>query len=382
MNVLYPLLIFILGFVSVSFFKNGLRESDVKVLYKLWVYHLLFALIYIFFFRGDANYYWNIAAELDFDTFKENVLTKLGTYFIFSFNYIPASVLKMNYLSGTFLHAWYGFMGMCCFYVLTLKLIPKNSYFKNTKLFPLLFYLPNLHFWTVAVGKDSTSFLFIGLFLYSFLNIKKRIFFAILSIVLLYLIRPHVALFAIAALGVSFIISKHATKSQRFILSILILGSSIVILPKVMEYSKIETLSTEGIEDFSKTRSDNLSRSHTESRVDISSYPYPLKVFTFLYRPLFFDAHNVNALLASIENLILLVLSFRAFKKNPLKAFKAAPLLVQTLLIFLILGCLSFSLMLSNLGIMLRMRNMFLPALIISILWYTYYNSNQNTKFK
>lgn len=380
MNIIFPILIILFGFLSVSFFKKELRDSDVKTLHKLWVYHLIFAVIFATFFKGDANFYWRTASEIDFETFKENVFTRLGTYFIFSFNYFPASVLKMSFLSGTFLHAWYGFMGLCCFYVLTLKLIPKNSYWKNTKLFPLLYFLPNIHFWTVGVGKDSTSFLFVGLFIYSFLNIKKRFLLAIFSAFLLYLIRPHIALFAIAALGISFLISKHATNTQRFILSILILGASFFILPKVMEYSKIETLSTEDIESFSNTRTGNLSRSHTESRIDVSSYPYPLKVFTFLYRPLFFDAHNLNALLASIENLILLVLSYKAFKKNPVKAFKAAPLLVQALLIFLIIGSLAFALTLSNLGIMLRMRNMFLPALIISILWYNYYNSQSNIK--
>lgn len=380
MNFIYPIIIIILGFISVSFFKKEVRQSDVKVLYKLWAYHLLFAFIFGLFFKGDANYYWATASSMDAETFKASILTKLGTYFIFSFNYIPAAVLKMSFLSGTLLHGFYGFIGICCFYVITLKFIPKNSYWGNTKLFPFLFFLPNLHFWTVGIGKDSTSFLFLGLFFYSFINIKTRFLLAIASGFLLYLIRPHVALFAIAALGISFLVSKQATNSQRFILSVLILGASFFILPKVMEYSKIENLSSEDIENFSSTRTGNLSRSHTESRIDISSYPYPLKVFTFLYRPLFFDAHNVNALLASIENLILLVLSFKAFKKNPIKSFKAAPLLVQALFIFLLVGSLAFSLTLSNLGIMLRMRNMFLPALIISILWYNYYNSNP--KFK
>nr|WP_317630567.1 hypothetical protein [uncultured Flavobacterium sp.] len=351
-----------------------MRQSDSKILKGLWCYHLLFAFVYAQFFTGDANYYWEVAAAMDYETFSENLTTKLGTYFIFSFNYFPASYLGMSYLAGTILHALYGFIGLCCFYALTVKLVPKNSFLGKIKLFPFLFFLPNLHFWSVAVGKDSTSFLFVGLIFYSFLNIKRRLALASIGFLFLYLIRPHVALFVFVAMGLSFLISKHASKAQRIFLSALILAAAIAILPKVLEYSNIESLSTENIDSFTSERTGNLSRSHTESRVDISSYPFPIKVFTFLFRPLFFDINNITALLASIENLILLVLFIKTLKQKPLKTLKAAPLQIQALAIFLVLGTLAFSQTLSNLGIMLRMRNMFLPALIIIILWSNSYN--------
>jgi hypothetical protein len=375
MDIAVQLFFIILGFISINFFKKQLRKSDVVVLRWLWVYHLFFGYIFALFFTGDANFYWEMAANMEYESFIEGLTTKFGTFFIFSFNYIPASVLQLSYLTGTLLHTYLGFIALCCIYSLVIQFVPKNSYVGKLKVFPLLMFLPNLHFWTVSVGKDSTSFLFVTLVFYSLVNLKKRFLLAFIGILFLYLIRPHVALFTFMAIGMAYFFSSKATKFQRIVLSIGVLVLSILILPKVLEYSNIDSLSTESIDSFANERTGNLSREHTGSRVDISSYPFPIKVFTFLYRPLFFDINNVAAILASFENLFLLILTIKVIRNKPFKAYKSAPLIIQALVLFLIIGTLAFSQTLSNLGIMLRMRNMFLPALFLFVLWANSYQS-------
>jgi hypothetical protein len=91
-------------------------------------------------------------------------------------------------------------------------------------------------------------------------------------------------------------------------------------------------------------------------------------VLTFLYRPFFFDINGIPALIASFENLLLLLLSVKVLRNSPFKSFRKSPFIIQGLIYFLIIGTLAFSQSLGNLGIMLRMRNMFLPGLIIFIL--------------
>jgi hypothetical protein len=375
MDIIYQLFVIILGFLSIYFFKGQLRKSDIKTLRWLWVYHLFFGYIFGIFFTGDAGYYWEKASELNYDSFIENLVSKFGTSFIISFNYFPASALKMSYLSGTIAHTYFGFIGICMLYCIILQLVPRNSYFGKIKIFPLIMFLPNLHFWTVSIGKDSTSFLFIIMFFYSLLNFKKRFLLGILGVFLLYLIRPHVTLFALISFGIAYFFSSKATKYQRIILTILVLGMAIMILPKLLEYSKIDSLSTDNLDKFANERAGLLNRESTGSRLDVSSYPFVIKVFTFLYRPLFFDINNVTAILASVENLFLLLLTFKALKNKPFQAYKSAPLIIQSLIIFLIIGTLAFSQILSNMGIMLRMRNMFLPSLFLFILWANYYGS-------
>ena len=149
-----------------------------------------------------------------------------------------------------------------------------------------------------------------------------------------------------------------------------------------MQYAKIEEASIDSFSEFSSQKAGLLSRTTTGSRIDISSYPLPLKLFTFLYRPLFFDINGLPALFASIENLFLLILSIRVLKNNPIETFKKAPMPIKGMLLYLFIGTLAFSQTLGNLGIIIRMRNMFLPGLLIFFLWSFSYAREKNIKKK
>jgi hypothetical protein len=51
---------------------------------------------------------------------------------------------------------------------------------------------------------------------------------------------------------------------------------------------------------------------------------------------------------------------------------------LEEMIYFLIIGTIAFSQSLGNLGIMIRMRNMFLPGLIIFLFWhFSYQNSEE-----
>jgi hypothetical protein len=84
-----------------------------------------------------------------------------------------------------------------------------------------------------------------------------------------------------------------------------------------------------------------------------------------------------ESLLAAIENMILLVLTISVFRNKPLTTFRKAPFVIQGMIYFLIIGTIAFSQSLGNLGIMIRMRNMFLPGLIIFLFWHF---SSQNNE--
>ena len=101
------------------------------------------------------------------------------------------------------------------------------------------------------------------------------------------------------------------------------------------------------------------------SYVNILEYPFPLKVVTFLYRPLFIDANNTMMLAASCENIIYLGLSIFAFHRYSLSfLFKRKSLFYTVNLIFLIIFICIFSLMIANLGLANRMKIMIVPSLL------------------
>lgn len=377
LNIIYALIILFLGFLLANKVASSLRKQDRAPLNYLWLYHVLFALFYTQFLKGDANYYYETALQMDASQFRTYLSQGLGTHFIFGFNYIFAHLLKMNYIITTLSYALMGYVGIVCFYIVTVKCIPQNSKLGRLNLFPFLFFLPNLHIWSCAVGKDSLSFMCIGLFAYGMLAWRKRMFLLLFALFFAYCIRPHITFFLIASFGFVLTFSESLTKKQRIVIVMFLVIGGLLLLPKVMSYAQIEDTSLASFQNFSNSRISNLSRSHTGSRIDISNYPLPLKMVTFLYRPLFFDITSIPGLLASIENALLLFLSIRVLKQKPKWVYKNAPVIVQGLLVFLFLGTLAFSNMLSNLGIMLRMRNMFLPCLILYVLWSnSYYNQH------
>lgn len=340
----------------------------------LFFFHLLIGAYYCFFIQGDAVGYWRVPKTYSFSTFLNGIFNGEGTMFMYALNFPFTNLLGMSYLSNTLLFSLFGFIGMTFFYMVTVKTIPYVKIINGYSLFPLVFFLPNLHIWSVSVGKDSILFMCIGMFVYGILKPFSRIPLLAISMLLALAVRPHMVLFMMVGFGVAYVFGGKVSGIQRIIFSAALIGIGIAILPSVMEFAKIEEASVEAFDDFANKKSSVLSRSSSGSAIDISSYPFPLKVVTFWFRPLFFDAHNINSLLASIENLLLVSLFIMAMRLKPLKAFKAAPFVIKGLVIFLIVGTLAFSQSLGNLGIMIRMRNMFLPGMLIFLLWVFSYH--------
>jgi hypothetical protein len=328
----------------------------------------------------DALGYWIHAQEMRGVYFVYNLFNTQGTEFMVTLNYIPANVLNMGFFPNTLLYGLLGFIGLTFFYRICIHTIPYYTQYKNYWLFPLLLFLPNLHFWSSGIGKDTMLFLCIMMVSYGMMRVVKRFPLIITGLLLSYGIRPHITLIMLLSFGIVYIISGEKSKEQRIFLSVLLLAVAIAIMPMVLDYVNIDEASVDGLERFSEERAVGLSSGN--SFVNISSYPYPLKVLTFVYRPFFFDINGIPALVASFENLLLLLLSIKVIRNHPIRTFKAAPLAIQGLFLFFILGVSVFSMSMSNLGIILRMRNMFLPGLIIFILWSFSYQQTLASKNK
>ena len=370
MDFLFSFLAILIGFLFIYSFKNKLSENNFRTLKILFVYHLIFGIYFCFFVQGDAVGYWRQSKTMSYEDFIYSLTKEQGTYFIYALNYYPSKILGLSYFTGTMIYSLIGFFGLTYFYTTAISLIPNNPSFSGFNLFPLLFFLPNLHFWSCAVGKDALLFFCIAIFIHGIIEPFKRIPFIVLGLLLSYFIRPHITLFMLLAFGIAYFSGKNISFLKRILFFSLMIGIAIAILPLVLKFSKIEEASIESFDKFSQTKAAVLSGKNTSSAIDISSYPLPLKIFTFLFRPFFFDINGLPSLFASLENLLLLVLSFSIFRKNPIQTFKTAPFVIQGMVYFLLIGTFAFAQSLGNLGIMIRMRNMFLPGLIFFILYY------------
>lgn len=384
MDIFFFIIIVLFGVGFINLFKGQLPTNEINNLRKLLFFHLLVGTGYYFLTQnggGDAWGYWRRAKLMDADDFWFNLLESKGTGFMNAFNYFPAKILDLGFFTNTMFYSLIGFLGFVFFYLIAFQLIPYNSKFKGYYLFPLVFFMPNLHFWSSGIGKDTLLFFCIGMFCYGLLNIAKRLPLLVLALLLSYLVRPHITLFLVVSFGLAYVFGGKVSAGKRIFFSVFLIGLGIAILPTVMEFAKIEEATVESFDEFSDEKIDVLSRKHTGSSLDISSYPFPLKVFTFLFRPLFFDINGIPAVVASFENLLLLLLTYIVIVKHNFKnTFKNAPFVIKGLFFFLIIGTLAFSQSLGNLGIMIRMRNMFLPGLLILILWSFSYKQELKNK--
>ena len=386
LDLIYIPLIIVLGVGFINLFSSQLTERDQQVLRKLFFFHLLMGTYYCFFIQGDAIGYWRVPKAYTMETFKDGLFNGEGTMFMYAFNYLFSNLLNMSYLSNTLLFSLFGFMGLTFFYLVAVQTVPYNKIISGYVLFPLIFFLPNLHFWSSGVGKDTTLFLCIGMFTYGLMKPFQRIPLLVLAGLLSMAIRPHITLFLMVGFGLAYVFGGKVSPAQRIIFSAAMIAVGLAILPSVMEFAKIEEASAEGFDKFATGKAAVLSRSSTGSAIDISSYPFPLKVLTFWFRPALFDVRNINGLIAALENLLLLIVFIKAMRTSPIRAFKAAPFVIKGLVIFLVVGTLAFSQSMGNMGIMIRMRNMFLPGMIIYLMWIFSYEQqllrNRRTTLK
>jgi hypothetical protein len=168
------------------------------------------------------------------------------------------------------------------------------------------------------------------------------------------------------ALGLGIAFDGRLKSYQKVFITLVFTGVFVGTVNYVMNFVQLESLDTETVTEYSNTRASNLAdKKGTTSAVDTTSYPYPLKIFTFLFRPLFFDANGILGIVASLENLFLLLFFIKIIRNKPLKGFKYSSYLVKASGFLFLMGALSFSLILGNLGIMLRQKIPFIMVLII-----------------
>jgi hypothetical protein len=382
-DILIFLVVLVLGIGVQSSFSNNLSIQDKKTLRNLWFYHIAFGIIYWVYIMygpgGDSLKYYNVSKALP----NQEALSLFGfngpgTYGMYLINALPAKFI--GFFGLTMIYTLLGYIGIMSLYIVFKKQISFNTKLGKYNLFPLVFFLPNLHFWSAGLGKDTLLFFCIGLFVYSMQQPLKNVFKIILALVVSYIVRPHITIFLIASFGMGYMLDGNLKFYQKIFLGGVFMVAFVMLFDNIMAFLMIEDLTSETVDQFSEEKVSNLSRSHTGSSVDISSYPLPLKIFTFLYRPLFFDINGILAIVASFENLLLLILSWKLVRVNPIKIFNAGNYLVKSLFLFLIIGTLSFSLILGNLGIMLRQKNMFIPALLFICLWAYSYRTEQKMK--
>jgi len=271
------------------------------------------------------------------------------------------------------LFSWLGYWGFVYFYIIFKENLRHKHKLFGFDLVALFAFLPNMHYWTASLGKGSIIFWGIALAVYGLSRLDSRKIFLILGLAIVYHVRPHVFLF----MGVGILVGLFtgSEKVPFYQKAIVFVGSAVTLVLLYDTILGFVGLDQENLFDsfseFADTRAFELAKAN--SGIDTSNYPIILKLATFWFRPLFFDAPNFIGIVVSFENLLYLFLTFKLFDRKFFGFIKSASGLVKTSAVAFLATSFALSGTLSNLGIIIRQKSMvmyFLLFLILSFMDY------------
>lgn len=368
-SIISAFIVFLLGLMIIAKISGyfGLKKKRGLLLY-LW--HTLFCFAYFYYvstFGGDALVYYTKALSDGFEfrvgTTAVVFLTKILVHGL-GFGVITC-FLFFNILGSIGLLAVDGALKHATQY--------KSKFLK--RLATIIIFLPSISFWSSAIGKDAIAFLSVGLALWAALQLNKRIWLMVLAVALMMIVRPHMAGIMVIALAMSVMFDKKASTLKRISLGTISSIGVAVMVPFALEYAGVsDASSSEGLIDYVEQRqSYNMEGG---GGVDIANMSLPMQLFTYMFRPLIFEARSITALAAAIDNLILLylfVLGCYALIKKKRQKFTENR---KFMWVYVILSWIVLAMTTANLGIAVRQKWMFTPILIYLLLSLVGKNKN------
>ncbi|WP_229734139.1 hypothetical protein [Flavobacterium orientale] len=308
-------------------------------------------------------------------------LFETGTNFI-NFLAVPFIELGLSYESLMLVFSWFGYVGFVYAYLFFKENITTPiKIFGNVDFLTLLLFLPNMHFWSVSLGKGSVIFMGIMMFMYAIKKPKQRLHLLLIASFFVYMVRPHIMFFLLTSVCVGILFGKErisqTTKALVIIASVSFLIAASNSILSIVNLENSQDVFSD-FEAFATVRATELSKAG--SGLDINSYPLPLKLFTFWFRPLFIDAPSIVGLFSSVENLMYLLIFFKACNMGFLKYLKSSPFLVKASFIAFLSVSFAMTFITSNLGIIMRQKAMVMYFGFFVIFSYLVYRREQRLK--
>lgn len=359
---------FLIGLFIIIYLAKRL-QINIKLVSCLYIWHTLLcfvSIIYINKYGGDATFYYSNGIHVE-------PSLSIGTFFIHSIVSILFNLLNLSYLGVTLFFNIIGTMGLLFLYR-SLKFLINSK--KQHYLVVLLVFLPSISFWSSAIGKDAIAFFAITLSLWASIDYEKKIKTMILSICLMFLVRPHMALIMIVALVFSYMFSKKIKVTYRISIFILSIVSLSVLTPYVFTLVGFKydgNILSKMIEYIEYRQLLNATASSSINLVEMS---FIEQIFTYMFRPLPFEHLSIASLAVSLDNVILLfvfiLFLINIFKK---KDSNTQNINMAYLYIYSAIALILLAVTTANLGITVRQKWMVMP--IIVFIWFTYIAANR-----
>lgn len=227
-----------------------------------------------------------------------------------------------------------------------------------------LFFLPGLHFWTSAIGKDAPLFFAVSLSVWSMIRIEHRFPALLLALAVMVPIRPHIAAIATVAFMATLMFDARIRALAKLPLGVFALVAGVWVISTAQQTFSLQSLDIDTLGDFVASKQEYGMRSAGGSL--LAELPLPLKVASLLFRPFFFDATGFFGLVVSFENVaMLLIFGTIAARFKDLVRLCAAVPYMRYCLVFSVTLIILLSLVTYNVGLGLRQKYMAMPAVLM-----------------
>lgn len=323
----------------------------------LYAWHALFAAVYAAYVLdngGDALTYYQagLAGKVEFS---------LGTSAVSFITVFFASYLNLSFLGACLGFHLFGYVGLLALDgALRSAVAGKAGLLRRVA--SLVVFLPSISFWSAAVGKDALAFMGAGLALWAALDMQRRGKWLFVAVATMLIVRPHIAVLMVVAVAGSLLFRSGLSLKRRLFLGVAAAAIAAVLVPFALTYAGLGDSSTTGFSEYVEQRQQY--NQEGGGAVDISSMSLPMKLFTYLFRPLPFEANSITALAASLDNVVLLLLvagwAFARIRRRGASGTGNRPFL------WLYVGAawVILALTTANLGISVRQKWMFAPMIM------------------
>jgi len=381
----YSLAVALLLFIGLTVVVTLFRNRTLTYIWLIKAFVTLIVMIpYEMYYGLDAYMYY--AEAVHFSGLHTH--GKSGTFNTIIINHFLTYIGGDSYYSLKLLNSFIAYVGLVLLFKSYEHIMQKSALsIQNDYFVYVLFLFPSVLFWSSILGKDPLNLFFVGIFTYGFVRfIDKKRFTAVLWIIVgvvgVHYIRPWYAIIMIISIGLYY----SRFKSPRHLLRMLVFAPLFFVVFK--EFLSMEHIATfQDIFDKMSYTSEKLTYGGSSTEVskinglfDYLVYYIP-NLFTSLFRPMPWDIHNPFSLIAAIENIVLLYLTYKYIFKNWRAVFKNK---YMRFLILFIFAWSTFYVIISpnNLGMAVRFKLQVLPAMLI-VIWvsrHIYLNRQKEIK--
>lgn len=357
LQIISAILVFLLGALMAPVIGRRFQASRGRSL-AIYLWHTLFCLTYGWYaqtYGGDAIGYYREALQggIEFD---------VGTAGVHYLTMLVVQFFGLSFL-GTFLfYNILGSIGLLAFDA-CLRSATQDKTRNTRRLATLIIFLPSVSFWSSAIGKDALSFMATGLALWAALELNRRTVLMGIAVAVMLLVRPHMAGMMMMALTIAVLVQRKASPMRKLLLGAVAAAAAAVMVPFALQYAGVgESNDAEALMSYVESR--QASNMEGGSSVDIAAMSLPMKLFTYLFRPVIFEARSIFSLAAAVDNLILLylfVMGGRVLFRSRKAVYWGSRTFLWT---YSLLAWLILALTTANLGIAMRQKWMFAPMLI------------------